>query len=158
MEQTLLEREKELLERKQAGRSLQELLDTYAQEHTQCRKESYIGEPESEIPTEREFIESGKQAAQDFYNEVTEYFEAIETQEIRENYHEATAVGMTKECFLQMLKQQVWNNFEDDASTGVVGEEVDISFYSGFNDTDLEIVMQVFEKRMGEIISELVKN
>lgn len=158
MDLDILNSEMELLARKQAGRSLQELLDVYAQEYTQGRKESYIGEPKSEIPTEEEFIQSGKDAAQAFYNEVAEYFAAIEEVDIREEYEKATALGMTREVFLLLLRNQVWKDFRDDADLGNVGEEVDIQSFCGFDDNAFEIIRQVFERKMEEITGWFVKN
>lgn len=153
----ILNSARELRARKPARRSLQELLDTYALESTQCRKELYIGEPIAETPTEMEFIESGKEAAQDFYNEVIEYFAAIDPDEVRELYDESASLGITKEVFILLLRLQIWNDFEENASNGNVGDELQISWYTG-NETAYEIIEQLFEKRMEEIARELMEN
>ena len=89
---------------------------------------------------------------------MTEYFAAIEEVDIREEYEKATALGMTREVFLLLLRNQVWKDFRDDADLGNVGEEVDIQSFCGFDDNAFEIIRQVFERKMGEITGWFVKN
>lgn len=153
----ILNSARELMARKSARHSLQELLDTYALEYAKDRKESYKGEPTLETPTDREFIKSGKEAAKEFYNEVIEHFAAIDPDEVRELYDESASLGITKEVFILLLRLQIWNDFERNVSNGNVGDELQISWYTG-NETAYEIIEQLFEKRMEEIARELMEN